>query len=167
MDFSTFSNAISVNAKMTFNLDNIKVSISEESSGIRLTTEDENWLIPRQTLDETKSVLENNFKIIRDHFLDKVGAAISQSDLNNVSLKIALRYFQMYNHWRTMYKREANRDLTFLQKDFDSTDTVHTIIGYFQNVYPDNYEDKCEVMLAMTNAELKDAVIRKFQYDTK
>lgn len=152
---------------MTFTLDDIKVSISDENNGIRLTTKDENWFIPRQTLDETKTILDKNFKIIKGHFLGKVGTVITQADLNNVCLKIALSYFQMYNHWRTMYKRETNRDLTFLEKDFEGTVTIYIVIGYFQNLYPDNYEDKCEAMLGMTNSELKEAVIRKFQYDTK
>lgn len=152
---------------MTFNLDNIKVAISDENNGIRLITEDENWLIPRQTPDETKTIIEKNFKIIREYFLEKVGAEISKSDLNNVCLKIAHRYFQMYNHWRSMYKREANRDLAFLQNDFESTGTIHTVIGYFQNMYPENYEEKCEVMLGMSNTKLKEAVISKYHYDNK
>ncbi len=153
--------------QMTFNLDNINVTISEENRGIRLTTEDENWFIPRQTLAKTKIILEKNFKIIKEHFLDKVETVITQTDLNNVCLNIALCYFQMYNHWRTMYKRETNRDLTFLQKDFDATDTINIVIEYFKQKYPYNYEDKCEIMLGMTNSELKEAVIRKFYYDTK
>lgn len=154
-------------SKMTFNLDNIKVNISDENNGIRLTTENENWFIPRQTLDETKTILDKNFKIIKEHFLDKAGTVITQLDLNSTSLKIALNYFQMYNHWRTMYKRETNRDLTFIQKDFDNTDTINIVIGYFKNKYPADYENKCEVMLGMTNAKLKEAVIRKDQYDNK
>lgn len=150
---------------MTFNLDNIKVSISEENNGIRLTTENENWLIPRQTLDETKAIIEKNFKIIKEHFSDKAGTVITQLDLGNVYLRIALNYFQMYNHWRTMYKRETNRDLTFIQKDFDNTNTINIVIGYFKNKYPTNYKDKCEMMLGITNAKLREAVIRKDQYD--
>ena len=165
--FLNFFKWNSLQHKMTFNLDNIQVTVSAESNGIRLTTEDENWFIPGQTLDETKTILERNFKIIKEHFLDKVETVITQTDLNNVCLKIALSYFQMYNHWRTMYKRETNRDLTFLQKDFDNTDTIHIVIGYFKKKYQANYEDKCEAMLGMTNAELKEAVIRKDQYDNK
>ena len=153
--------------KITFTLDDIRVNISDENNGIRLTTKDENWFIPRQTLNETKTIIDKNFKIITEHYLDKAGTVITQTDLNKVCLKIVLSYFQMYNHWRTMYKREENRDLTFLNNDFNGTNTIHIVIGYFQNMYPDNYEDKCEVMLGMTNAELKDAVIRKFQYDNK
>ena len=153
-------------SKMTFNLDNIKVSIVEEKNGIRLTTEDENWFIPRQTLDETKTILEKNFKIIKEHFFDKAGTVTTQVDLNNVCLKIALSYFQIYNHWRTMYKRETNRDLTFIQKDYDKTDTINIVIGYFKNKYPIDYVDKCVAMLGMTNIELREAIIGKEQYDS-
>jgi hypothetical protein len=152
---------------MTFNLDNIKVSISDENSGIRLTTEDENWLIRRQTLDETKTIIEKNFKIIKTHFQDKLGEVITEADLSNVSLKIALRYFQMYNHWRTMYKRETNRDLTFIQKDFEHPYTSDTIVDYFKNRYPDNYVNKCEVMLNMTTEQVRKYVIRKEQFDNR
>ena len=53
---------------MTFYLDNIKVGLSDENNGIRLTTAEENWLIPKQTLAETKTIIEKNFKIIKDHF---------------------------------------------------------------------------------------------------
>ena len=96
---------------------NIKVSISDENNGIMLTTEDENWFIPsHRHLLKQKTILEKNFKIIKEHFLNKVETVIAPLDLNNICLKITLSYFQMYNHWRTMYKRETNRDLTFLQK---------------------------------------------------
>ena len=152
---------------MTFNLNNITVNISDENNGIRLTTDDENWFIPRQTLDETKTIIEKNFEIIKDHFHFKVGTVITQLDLGNVCLKIALNYFQMYNHWRKMYKRESNRDLTFIQKDFNNTGTINIVIGYFKNKYPSDYEDRCVAMLGMTNTELREAVIRKEQYDNK
>ena len=151
--------------KMTFYLDSIKVSISDEDNGIRLITEDENWFIPRQTLDETKAIIEKNFIVIKTHFHDKLGQIITTADLDNVSLKIGLRYFQMYNHWRTMYKREAHRDLTFIQKDFEHPYTSDTIVDYFKNRYPDNYLDKCEVMLNMTNEQATNYVIRKEQFD--
>lgn len=152
---------------MTFNLDTIKVNIGEEDNGIRLTTEGENWFIPRQTLEETKTILDKNFKIIKEHFLDKVGPVITESDLNNVCLKIALRYFQMYNHWRTMYKRETNRDLTFLQKDFEHPYTSDTIVDYFKKKHPDNYVSQCEIMLNMTTEQIREYVIRKEQFDNR
>jgi hypothetical protein len=160
-----FFNLNSGKSKLTFYLNNIKVSIAKESNGIRLITDDENWFIPRQTLNETKTIIEKNVKIIQAHFQDKLGATITEADLSNVSLKIALRYFQMYNHWRTIYKRETNRDLTFMQKDFEHPYTLDTIVDYFKSQYPNNYIDKCQVMLNMTTVQVKDYVIRKEQFD--
>lgn len=152
---------------MIFNLDSIKVSIADEKNGIRLTTENENCLIPRQTLDETKIIIEKNFRIIKTHFQDKLRAIITDTDLDNMSLKIALRYFQMYNHWRAMYKRETNRDLTFIQKDFEHPYTSDTIVDYFKKKYPDSYLDKCKIILNMTTEQVREYVIRKEQFDNK
>jgi hypothetical protein len=62
----------------------------------------------------------------------------------------------MYNLWREMYKREKNRDLTFLDKDFESISTADEIIYFFKHKYPDNYARKCEVLLNMTPDKFKD-----------
>jgi len=136
---------------MTLNIDHIFVKIDKEDNGIRLTTDNENWFIPNQTIEETKKILEINYKIVKGHFQDKTGQLVTDTDLENVCFKIVLHYFQMYNHWRTMYKRQTNRDLTFLQKDFEHPYTSYQIIDYFKNKYPDNYADKCETMLEMTS----------------
>lgn len=165
--FLNFFKSDSSNLKMTIKLDSIIINISDEDNGIRLTTENENWFIPRQTLDETKAIIEKNFKIIKTYFQDKLGEIITGSDLDNVSLKITLLYFQMYNHWRTMYKRERNRDLTFIQKDFEHPYTSNEIVDYFKNKYPDSYIEKCEIMLNMTNEQVKEYIIRKEQFDNK
>ena len=153
--------------KMKFNLDRIKVCISDENNGIRFTTENENWFIPGQSLDETKTIIKQNFKIIKTHFQDKLGKIITDLDLDNVSLKIALHYFQMYNHWRTLYKKETNRDLTFIQKDFEHPYTSDIIVDYFKKRYPDNYINNCEIMLNMTTEQVKSYVVRKEQFDNK
>ena len=153
--------------KKTFYLDNVKVNISEENNGIRLTTIDENWFIPDQNLDETKTIIEKNFRIIKTHFHDKLGKIVTEADLSNISLKICIYYFQMYNHWRSMYKKERNRDLTFIQNDFDHPSTSDTIVDYFKSTYPENYISKCEVMLNMTSEQVKNYVIRKEEFDNR
>jgi hypothetical protein len=50
-----------------------------------------------------------------------------------------------------MYKKERNRDLTFLTKDFDHPQMNDIIIQFFKERYPDNYSDKCEAMLNMSH----------------
>jgi hypothetical protein len=152
---------------MTLTIDHIFIKINKEDNGIRLTTDNENWFIPNQTIEETKKILEINYKIVKGHFQDKTGQVVTDTDLENVCFKIVLHYFQMYNHWRTMYKRQTNRDLTFLQKDFEHPYTSYQIIDYFKNKYPDNYADKCETMLEMTSEQFKEYSIRKEQFENR
>ena len=66
-----------------------------------------------------------------------------------------------------MYKREAKRDLTFLQKDFEHPYTSYHVIDYFKKMYPDNYAFKCETMLEMTPEQFKEYAIRKELFDNK
>lgn len=152
---------------MTFNIDHIIVRIDNEVNGIRLTTETENLLLQNQTFIETKSVIEKNYKIVKEYFQDKMSATITETDLENFSLKIVLHFFYMYNLWRTMYKKEKNRDLTFLGKDFKHPYTSYHIIDYFKNKYPDNYMDKCETILEMTSEQFKDYLISKEQFENR
>lgn len=153
--------------RMTFNIDHIKVNLQTETNGLRLTTENENLLLFNQTFEETKKTVENNYTIVKKYFQDKVGSVVSETDLENVSMKIVLYYFYMYNHWRTMYKREKNRDLTFLQKDFEHPYTSYQIIDFFKKLYPSKYAEKCEVMLGMTQDEFRIYAERKEQFDNK
>lgn len=152
---------------MKYSLDHIKIEIQTKSNGLRLITELENWFIPNQTVDETENITALNYSIVKDHFKNKVGEFISEIDLENVCFNIVLHYFQMYNQWRNMYKKESKKDLTFIQKDFEHPYTKSHIIDYFKKMYPDSYADKCEVMLDMTPEQFKEYLIRKAQFDNR
>jgi len=153
---------------MTFNIDNnLNVDVQLEDGSFRLITRIGYQVVHNQTYEETKSVIEKNYKIVKDHYRGKINALITEIDLENFSLKIVLNYFAMYNTWRTMYKREKNRDLTFLQKDFEHPSTSYIIINYFQKQYPDNYADKCELLLNMSGEQFLEYMKFKEQFDNK
>lgn len=152
---------------MRYNLDHITIRLEIEDNGLRLTTDLENWFIPHQTIEETRQITEKNYGIVKDHFKSKTGQSISATDLENVCFNIVLHYFQMYNHWRTMYKNETKRDLTFIQKDFEHPYTSSHIVDYFKKMYPDTYANKCEVMLGMKPEQFKEYLIRKEQFDNR
>ena len=152
---------------MKYKIDKISIILEVERNGLRLKTENENWFIPNQTVAETKKITEINFKIVKNHFKNKIGQQITETDLDNVCFKIVLHYFQLYNHWRSIYKREIKRDLTFLSKDFENADTYYFIIDYFQKKYPENYVDKCEIMLEIGKDQLQEYLIRKAQYENR
>jgi hypothetical protein len=98
----------------------------------------------------------NYNSIVKEHYKQLIGSKILESDLEKISIKIVLRFFYMYQLWRTMYVKEKKRDLTFLQKDFNNLSTADTIVSYFKTTYPNSYTDKSETMLDMTADEFKE-----------
>lgn len=152
---------------MNYKLDHILIELKDESGGIRLTTQIENWFIPNQTKEELRRISEINYGIVKDHFKNKVGQIVSENDIENVCFNIVLHYFQMYNHWRSMYKRESKRDLTFLKKDFEHPYTASHIVDYFKKMYPNNYSDKCQLILEMTKEQFEEYALNKEQFDNR
>ncbi|WP_295801185.1 hypothetical protein [Mucilaginibacter sp.] len=153
---------------MTLDIDdNLNIDLQLENGGLRVITKIGSYLVRNQTYEETKSVIEKNYKIVKDYYQGKANSLITEIDLENFSLKIVLNYFYMYNMWRTMYKREKNRDLTFLPKDFEHPTTSYLIINYFQKQYPNNYADKCELLLNMSSDRFLEYMRFKEQFDNK
>lgn len=148
-----------------YNLDHIIVQLENAINGIRLKTDRIDCLIPNQTIEETHVVTQKNYWIVKKHFIGRIGKLVSSVDLENVSLDIVLEYFRMYNLWRTMYKGESQRDLTFIEKDFEHPQTSSCIIYYFRKTYHNDYYDKCEVMLRMSPQQFKEYLIWKNQFD--
>jgi len=153
---------------MTFDIDdNLNIDVQEENGSLRLSTRVGCYLVRNQTYKETKSVIKKNYGIVKDYYQGKANSLITEIDLESFSLKIVLNYFYMYNMWRTMYKREKNRDLTFLPKDFEHPTTSYLIINYFQRKYPNNYTDKCELLLNMSSDRFLEYMRFKKQFDNK
>lgn len=142
---------------MIFYLDSNEVKLELEAKGIRLTTNSENnILLANVTMNETKEIIIKNYNIVKEHYQPKINDKISSVDLERISLKIVLHYFYMYQLWRAIYRREKNRDLKFLHKDFNHPYTSDEIISYFKGAYPKNYSSKCEIMLDMSTNKFKD-----------
>jgi hypothetical protein len=114
-----------------------------------------NLFLENQTLKETIEIIEKNYEIVKNYFQLRTGTIIELIDLKQICLKIVFNYLYMYNLWRGMYRREKHRDLTFLPKDFDHPQTDDIIIQFFKEKYPNNYADKCEVMLKMSPEDFK------------
>jgi hypothetical protein len=142
---------------MTFNLDSNEIKIQPEDRGIRLTSSvGDSQLLSNVTIDETEEIVAKNYYIVKEHYKQIIGNKILETDLQKISIKIVLRFFYMYQLWRTMYAKEKKRDLTFLQKDFNNLSTADTIVSYFKTTYPNSYTDKSETMLDMTADEFKE-----------
>lgn len=145
---------------MFFYIERIKIELTEDEYGLRLKTTDADLPLPGQTIAETTETIEKNFKIVQEKYKTSASGKIDTDELNEVSLKIVLHYFYLYNTWKSIYEKEKDRNLTFLSKDFDHPFTYDIIIQYFKNKYPNDYAGKCSGMLDIPADKLL-----KYEYD--
>jgi len=138
---------------MMFTVDDIQIELAKEDGGVRLISQNgDNVILQNQTMPSVETIVRENFRIVKSHYQAKLDVLVSidRRDLSIISLKIVLDYLYMYNAWRKMYKEHRNRDLRFLAEDFENPGTADTIIWHFKNKYPENYSDKCELLLGMS-----------------
>lgn len=53
-----------------------------------------------------------------------------------------------------MYKKQENKDLKFNEKDFSNPSTHDIVFNYFKTKYPNDWKEKCAVLLGMGLSEL-------------
>lgn len=146
---------------MTFYIAAMKIDLTEDAYGLRMAALDSEWPLPGQSLEETRRIITGNFEMVREMYAIASSNAISDEDLNEVSLRVVIYYFYLYNSWKGIYEKEKNRDLTFLEKDFTHPYTYDRVIQFFRNKYPADYADKCAALLAMASDE-----VLKYESDT-
>ncbi len=61
----------------------------------------------------------------------------------------------MYNSWRSMYKKQENKDLRFNEKDFNNPSTHDMLFHYFKTKYPNDWEEKCAILIGKELTEMK------------
>jgi len=156
---------------MELNIDNIILTVCIEANkqfnetGLRIKFADNSYFVRNQTIDETSYTIKKNYEIVKNYYTGKTGTKIDSYDLTCVCLRIVLNSFIMYNNWRAMYKKEKNRDLTFLIDDFDNFDTKRYIIDYFEEKYPNDYSTKCKIMMDISDKEFEILDIRRKQFE--
>jgi len=109
-------------------------------------------LLTDQTIEDVCLLLSNNFSIVSKHYLEISGKTATKTqvdDIQIVSLHITLHYLYTYNLWRKMYKNQEKRNLAFSGQDSANTSTSDIIFNYFKPKYPDEWQQKCAVLMGM------------------
>ncbi|PTQ95030.1 hypothetical protein C8P68_106245 [Mucilaginibacter yixingensis] len=138
---------------MELYIDEIRINVTKENTAVRLVTEEGSFLFANQTIKETADTIEKNYQVVKAYFEPRIGNEVVVADIKDVSLRIVLHYFYMYNLWRRLYKKEASRDLSFRKEDFEGTTTARCIRQFFKNKYPDRYTGMCMQVLKMSHQE--------------
>lgn len=139
-------------------IENITLSLSDESGSIRVKSNGENIILTNQNIDAVSALIIHNFNIISNYYksvITKENGKFDLGEINHVSITIVLYYLYMYNSWKSLYKKQENKDLRFNDKDFVNPSTYDIIFKYFKKRYPNDWEEKCAVLLGMELSELK------------
>ncbi len=139
-------------------LGNITLSLLSEDYNVRIRLGKEDILFANQNVDTVAVLVENNFNVVINHYklmIDKGQKEFNFEDISFVSISIVLYYLYMYNSWRTLYKKQENKDLKFYEKDFSNPSTYDIVFNYFKAKYSNDWEAKCAVLLGMKLDELK------------
>lgn len=139
---------------MILSIEKIEIELIEDQYGLKMTAFENKYPLPGQTLEETQAVLTKNFDIVKEKYLQASLDIIDTDDLHEVCMKIVLHYFYLYNTWKSMYEKDKNRDLTFLDKDFNHPNTYDKIIHHFKYKYPNDYAEKCAVLMGKSKEEV-------------
>lgn len=135
-------------------IEKINIELNQEQNAVRiLTSNNDKFLLANQSIDHIKNLIIENFYFVRNHYLNIVGTQIILDDINNICLKLVLRYVHMYNIWNITGEAKKKSDLKFLNEDFSHPITFDLVISYFKEKYPEDYRRKCSTFLKMSIAE--------------
>lgn len=134
------------------------VILSEEGDNIRVKSDKNNVLFFNQEIDTLYNLIEHNFNIVNSHYklmIDATKVMFHPEDINEISISIVLYYLYMYNSWRSMYKKQENKDLRFYEKDFTNPSTHDIIFNYLKSKYPKNWEEKSALLIGVELNDLR------------
>ncbi|WP_293917942.1 MULTISPECIES: hypothetical protein [unclassified Sphingobacterium] len=133
-------------------IENITLGLSSEGMNVRVKSNKENLVLSNQNIDNVAELIEHNFNIVSNHYkliIDREKKEFDLKDINFISISIVLHYLYMYNSWRVMYKKQENKDLRFNENDFSNPSTHDIVFNYFKTKYPNDWEEKCAVLLGI------------------
>jgi len=152
-------------------LDGISLVLFDEKGSVRVASEAGNILLSNQTIDNVAALLENNFQIVNGFYQSKpvppVKDTFGPADITFISIAIVLHYLNVYNSWRSMYKKQENKDLRFNNKDFDHPFTNDIIFSFLKKKYPHDWEQKSAILLEKGLDELRAYYKRREDYYNK
>jgi len=141
---------------MVFEIEHLKIELTENEYGILLNAFNSPILLPGQSLYKAKEIVLNNFKFVKTHFLKFYCSEIEIEEFYEICLKIVLHYFYLYNFWKNYNEKEKDRDLNFLIKDFSHPNTYDLVIRHFKNKNPKEYIFKSSQLLDLSIDKLKE-----------
>jgi hypothetical protein len=126
----------------------VTIQTQEEVNGLRLTTDFEQVLLLNQTKTSVRPLIQKNFQIVKGILMTR-DAALDEIEMNELSLKIVLRYLCLYNNWKQFYPKEKDRDLTFITEDLQTPATFDIVKEFILDRHSRNYQELSAAILGV------------------
>lgn len=147
---------LSFGFEMTFQISTITIEVTQEENGIRLQTDSENIFAVNQTEATAQPIINRNFDIVKNILVPRAGQHLTGDELDELSLKIVLQYFCLYSQWKSFYRHERDRDLTFIAKDLETPMTYDSVIEFVKRKYLKRFREIAATLLGISLAEFAD-----------
>lgn len=149
-------------------LEHITLSLYSESNNVNVKSKYANVILSNQNIEDVTNLIINNFHVVYSHYKSRVAYNSDiLIDINVISVFIVLHYLYMYNTWRHTYKGKENIKLGFDNNDFNNPTTLDIIINYYKEKYPNNWIEKCNILLEMSEEELYDYYKKRADFYNK
>lgn len=139
-------------------IENITLNLSSEYTNVRVISNKQNLILSNQNIESVAELIRFNFNVVSNHYkliIEKEKKEFNLKDINFISISIVLHYLYMYNSWKDMYRKQENKDLRFNDKDLSNPSTHDIVFNYFITKYPNEWEEKCAILLGMELNKLR------------
>jgi len=150
-------------------LDKLIIYLYVDNNDVRVIFDKIEKTITNQNIENVIELIEYNFKVVRSYYNKIVmnEQNFDLSDINYLSISIVIFYLHMYNLWKNMYKKQENKSLKFQEKDFINPSTSDIVFSFYKKKYPDDWQQRCSVLLGMQLNDLKEYYKRRELFYTK
>ena len=150
-------------------LDKLIIYLYVDNNDVRVIFDKIEKTITNQNIENVIELIEYNFKVVRSYYNKIVmnEQNFDLSDINYLSISIVIFYLHMYNLWKNMYKKQEIKSLKFQEKDFINPSTSDIVFSFYKKKYPDDWQQRCSVLLGMQLNDLKEYYKRRELFYTK
>jgi hypothetical protein len=129
-----------------------------EGSATRLLVEDNNVIFVNQTPDALRQIVNHAIGFASAYFTDNLQRSdeeiqITDHQIEQVAIKVALRYLYMYNMWRNYNEEYRDHDLALTLDDLRHPYTRDETLFYCEETFPRDYPSVAASLVGTTRDE--------------
>ncbi|WP_163215053.1 hypothetical protein [Bacteroides sp. 519] len=148
----------------------LSIDITKEGNNVRVKSKYHNVLFVNQNVNKIIELINNNFLIVKKHYLIIANNSIEKiplEDIYIISLSIVLSYLYINNMWNQEHKKHVQKVLIFDRECFTNSAVVDIVFNFFQNKYSTNWLEKSSIMMGLSVDEAQSLYESRKDYYNK